>query len=367
MIKAESDLIERRSTWWRKYEKGDEHGILDLFRIGGIARTIEEWFWEYRDNPYGNFIWVGEHGGQIIGHLASLPAQMRIGDRKATGIQTVDVIVHPKFRHQGMLVEMGKASAEEARKRGIGLTYGFPNRPTGHQKYGGFVICKIPSLVRFVNIGKTVDFLQRRYRIPRVVAPTLLRVFLLIIGMFTYLHSRIADIAKYDVNLANVKIRAVTSFDDRIDDFWKRASKFYDITVIRNRKYLNWRYVRKPNVKYAILLAEKKEKNLGYIVLRCRNEKNLKLGYIVDVLASSADVAQLLFSKAIEHFKKENVDAMICFMLKNNVYYKILRFNNFVPIESTWFVAMVDSSWLSEKFVRDYTSWYVTMGDTDYI
>ena len=359
----------------RIYKEGDERGILKLMKLSGIERTGEHWFWEYKNNPFGHLIGVAELNGQIVGQMALIPTYMKIGDKATMGSQAVDLVVHPKFRRQGMFLAIGKMLTTEAGKEGIDITYGFPNKPahSGHLKYGWFDVCKVPLLVKPLNMNKIANFFDGykmlrfldRYRISRNVIKSILQVILTVIGFFSRILNRIED----NDNLRNVEIRAIESFDDRIDDFWKKASRDYAIIVIRDKKYLNWRYFEKPDVKYTVLLAEKNEEILGYIVLRSRNEKKLRVGYIVDVFASSDKkvIIHALVLKAIKHFKEQNVDIIICMMLKNNPFYKILRYNDFIPVKSNVFIARVNSSERSETSFKDQTKWYITMGDSDQI
>jgi GNAT superfamily N-acetyltransferase len=359
----------------RIYKEGDERGILELMKLSGIERTDEHWFWEYKNNPFGHLIGVAEHNGQIVGHMALIPIYMKIGEEAIIGSQAVDLVVHPKFRRQGMFLAIGKMLTKEAGKEGIDITYGFPNEPahSGHLKYGWFDVCKVPLLVKPINMNKMVNFLDRykmirflnRYKISRNIIKLILTIILATISFFSRIFNRIED----NDNLRNVEIRTIESFDDRIDDFWKKVSRNYTMIVIRDKKYLNWRYFEKPNVKYTVLLAEKNERILGYIVLRSRNEKKLRLGYIVDLFASSDKkvIIQALVLKAIKHFREQNVDIIICMMLKNSPFYRILRYNGFISVRSNKFIARVNSSERSETSFKDQTKWYITMGDSDHI
>jgi len=365
----------------RIYKEDDELSILKLMKLSGIERTSEDWFWEYKNNPFGHLIGVAEHNGQIVGHMALIPTLMKIGDKVALGSQAVDLVVHPEFRRQGMFLAIGKFLIKEAGKEGIDISYGVPNKPahSGHLKYGWFDVCEVPLLIKPINMNKIVNFLDKyrmirfliRYKISRNAAKFLLQFIFTIISFISKIFNRIED----DDNTRSVETRAIKSFDDRIDDFWKKISRDYTIIVIRDKKYLNWRYFKKPNVKYTVLLAEKNGEILGYIVLRSRNEKNLRVGYIVDVFTSldKEIVIQSLISQAIEHFRKENADLIICWMSKNSssacVYHKILRYNGFIRFftRSYPLIARVISSKLSRTFVGDSKKWYFTMGDSDHI
>jgi GNAT superfamily N-acetyltransferase len=361
----------------RKYKEGDKAGILELMNLegNGEKRTCEHWSWEYGSNPLGNLIWVAEHDQQIVGHMALIPTNMKIGEKNILGSQAVDLIVHPKYRHQGMFLTIGRTATEEAGREGVDVTYGFPNEPahSGHLKYGWFDICKIFLLLRICNAQNMVGFFEKykiikllnRHKTSRKAVKSVLQITSAASSFFP----RISDRIRKEPSLAeDIEIHAITSFNN-IDSFWERVSKDFSIIVARDKKYLNWRYFERPDVKYTVLLAERNAKILGYVVLRSVNENKLNLGYIVDVLASpdSRLVIQALILRAVEHFKKEGVDAIACWMLKNNEFYKVLRYNRFVPFSSYPFIARLNSTGLSKEFVRNQKNWYVTIGDSDHI
>ena len=133
--------------------------------------------------------------------------------------------------------------------------------------------------------------------------------------------------------MVGLKIRQVKRFDERHDEFWKEASKGYDIIVERNSEYLNWRYINvPPDIEYTIFAAEKRNQIKGYIVLRCMHEGALAVGSIVDILTlpNQGQVARALISKSLEFFEARNVDLVTCKMLKSHPYYKILRDRGFL-------------------------------------
>ena len=54
-------------------------------------------------------------------------------------------------------------------------------------------------------------------------------------------------------------------------------------------------------------------------------------------------------------------------MLKNNPYYKVLRANGFIPIQSKYpfGVSMYSPSNVPTEFVKNPNNWYLTLGDTN--
>lgn len=360
----------------RVFKEGDEQGILEIMKLSGIEQTNESWLWKYKNNPFGNLIGVAERNRNVVGHMALLPTYLKLGGTVILGSQAVDLAVHPKFRRQGIFLAIGRMLTKEAGDRGIDIAYGFPNAPAypGHLKYDWFDICMVPVMIKPINMKRTANFLDgyrslrffTKYRLSRSIAKSMLQIGLMLAGSY----SRISNRFKYDHSLRNVEIHTIDIFDDRIEDFWEKASRDYPIIVVRHKKYLNWRYFEKPDVKYTVLLAERDKKVLGYIVLLIKDGNSLRVGYIVDIMAFSGDstVFQSLILEAIEDFRKKNVDSIVCWMMNNSIArmpYNILKSNGFIKVSSTPLIGRVNSSRVSKQCVGDYTKWYVTIGDSD--
>jgi GNAT superfamily N-acetyltransferase len=330
------------------------------------------------NNPFGQIIGIVDCEKQIIGHMAWVPTIMKVGNRIILGSQAVDLVVHPKFRRHGIFLEIGRFLAKEAEKRCNEVTYGFPNYSahSGHLKYGWFDVCQVPLLVKPLNLRKADSFrsnffvsLLTRNRLLNRFMTVALRIGLKSFSFFSAILNRVEE----SDNSTNHTIRAIHSFDNRFDDFWEAVSGDYPIIVCRNRKFLTWRYSKNPKARYTVLVAEENEKVLGYIVLRTEKEK--RLGYVVDILSylDKKTVIRSLITKASAHFEEENVDLVLCWMLKNgasaNVYYKILNAQGFIhlPGRSNPLIARLNQPNLSEEHVKNPSNWYVTMGDSDHV
>jgi len=364
----------------RKYKEGDEKGLVQLIKLVYEKETeqaMSDWIWYYRNNPFGHFIGIAEHDGQIIGHMALIPIYMKVGEKTKKSSQAVDLAVHPDFRHQGIFLAIGEYLTNEAGKEGMDFSYGFPNKPahSGHLKYGFFDVCFVPTLSKILSgstllntstvnnfLGKfrIAKSLMHRYKILEKIMKFLFGAILTTMNLYHKVFYRL----KGNVKLNTLKVEAITSFDGRINDLWRIASSSYSIIVVRDKKYLNWRYFGNPNLKYRVLIAEKNCRILGYIVLSTVRSKTNQ-GLIVDLLTlpDNGGIAQLLISKAVEYFRKRNFDSVICYMLGSDSYYRALRNNAFIPLAKKILIARVNSSRISEEVLRDYRNWYLTIGD----
>jgi len=351
----------------RLYIEGDERGIFNLMRpeYGMSSRHQSHWFWEHKHNPFGgSLIGVAEHNGQIVGHLSFVPLKMKIGENVAVASHGVELIVHSDFRRRGIFSAMEELLLGEAEKKGILITYSFPTQPVrkGHLKYGFFDVCNVLVLVKCFD---AYNALIQKYPIFRKG-----KFFLrFVLRTFDFIFRASSETRKMPV-IESLRIAEISSFDDHINDFWDSVSKDYEILLVRDKEYLNWRYFEKPDQDYKVLLAEKNGRVLGYIVLGCREVGNLKEGCIVDMLAgfNETNVIQCLISKAIEYFVEEKVDFITCWTLRHSLLYKILKDNGFICSRSKHtLTARLNSPVLSEKFVKDPRNWYLSMGDSDLI
>jgi len=154
---------------------------------------------------------------------------------------------------------------------------------------------------------------------------------------------------------------------------WEKVSDDYEIMVIRDKEYLNWRYVNTPDLSYTTYLAEKERQILGYIILRCKELRGLVFGYIFDLLfpLDRQDIAQHLILRAVEHFKQEKADLIVYHMVGPKVYRKSFGrsgfiFSRFISRRFR-FIARINTPNISETFVRNPRHWFIQIGDSDWI
>lgn len=347
----------------RLYQEGDEIGIVNLLKLvfPESEYNMRRWLWKYKANPRGFMAVVGEHRGEIVGHMGLVLVDLKVGNGIIRGSQACDLCIHPDFRRQGMFLAIGKTLMMKASEKEVFLTYGFPNEPAyyGHIKYGWFDVARIPVLVTYFNSYRV---LAEKYNPLRTLDP-LTKRFSRIVDYF-FSKRRKLEFS----SIKDLRITEVSRFDERINDFWNRVSKNYSIIVVRNLKYLNWRYFERPDVDYDVLLAEKAGQIEGYLVLSKRKSESQKAGYIVDVLSSSKDVFLNLVHRSIECLGRRSVDSIRCLILGDLVSYEALKQSGLSPYfqRKQRFIARINS----RQFFQPYEKakeWYVTYGDSDHI
>lgn len=340
----------------REYREGDEEQILKLQGIVMSDSKDKQWWqWMYRDGPLGPArIFVVEAKQRIIGHTAMIFVPIKIRDQVTRSTHGVDLMVHPDYRRQGLFITLHTNLLGAVSARRGGISYGTPNdqsRPGFVKRLSLMEICEVPRLLKVVDWGIV---LKSRYRIPVFIGKLLGSAW-----------ERMTGCVSLGKDIG-IEIEEVFSFDERIDKFWEKASKMKDIMVIKDMKYLNWRYVAKPGKEYKILIAKKQQEIVGYTVLKV--EKNVPpRGYIVDLLIVPGEsrVAEALITRAIRHLKEDGAATVSCWMLPDTPYYRTLKKLGFVRRTGPLLCARIFDPNIPKEFVTNAANWYYAMGDGD--
>lgn len=353
----------------RRYKEGDEKEICILFekifgKTMGRTESINHWNWEYKNNPNNKLeILLATDKNKIVGHYAVIPMKMKIEANDYLTTLSLDTMMHKDYRGQGMFSVLAKTLYKELEKSGIPITYGFPNVNSikGCKKLEWFEIADLPLLVKPINFKN----LFYAYIKNRFLSNTL--------GAFLNFFSLLTPTTrkKYE----NIIIKNIENFDKEFDKLWNSVKDEIMISVIRDSKYLNWRYIQKPEGDYTLFSIYEKNELKGYIVLKIEKKFNLKIGFIIDILTCSSNqlYPNQLITEGILFFKKENVDIIGCLMFSHHKYYKALKKKGFIKIskkyfpQEIYFGAKLHSNLVKKGIVKKKENWFLTWGDTDVI
>jgi hypothetical protein len=75
-------------------------------------------------------------------------------------------------------------------------------------------------------------------------------------------------------------VREIDAFDERVDRLWEEASASFDVMLLRDAQFLNWRYCDPRAGHYTVLMAEEAGRVLGYAAVQVSHGR----GYLSDVL-----------------------------------------------------------------------------------
>lgn len=106
----------------------DSAQLQSLFaKVFGYDRGERHYRWKLNANPAGApVVVVAEDAGRIVGQHALWPNRFRAGSETVSGAQSIDAMVHPDYRGQGMFTRLGKEAMGAAADRGIEVLVAFP-------------------------------------------------------------------------------------------------------------------------------------------------------------------------------------------------------------------------------------------------
>jgi len=342
------------------YEKGSKAEIIKLIdSVWGKSiahKSAACWVWKFDDNPHnppqGPRIMLLRHLENVVGLMSTFSVSLKIGKEIHTALWTVDFMVHPDHRGRAPRV-VRKLMKEQY------ILVGTPNEDSYRlsQKMGWRNCCDMITYINIVNIGNVL-----KNKLSFFPVANLASVVWKYIKRSIYLLSGFSG----DSTLSLVE---VSDFGDEMDKFWEEVAGDYQNIVIRNKKYLKWRFIDSPNKKYKIFLAKKNNKISGYMVFRCQKKDNLRYGYIVDFLTKANDEISLnfLLSNVVSRLISEKVDLITCLISQHNKVQQRMLFKNGFLFRKKC-LTVISSATTFANYIPvalAENKWFITMGDSD--
>ncbi len=340
----------------RKFKEKDWDQLTDPngpWAFAKITRTRLEWITQYW--PENDALLVASLDDQIIGYFPNIAVPFKVKN-KIINAYSGGLFVHPAYRNQKYNVfNLLVKGAHQAAREKSSIVYGFP----------------IPALLKYYNrriqahvlktIPTYIKVLNLTYFFERVLKSKRLAYF------FGLLCNPFIDLLSFKFRIPkSIVIREAHSFDERFDRLWQKASPLFEITVVRNREYLNWKCRKGSNINSITFVAEKEGELLGYIKLQPVETSKQYKGVILDIFdMQDQSVTEALIDRAVTYFRGQGV-SKIEFRISNDYYEAILRRSCFFKIKDkgdTDPVTLLVKSYSSEidkKYFHDPKNWFIT-------
>lgn len=343
----------------RAMRDGDDQAIFDLYEAA-IGRHIErrEWEWIFRLSPAGPaFVHVADHGGLMAGQYAITRANLQVQGRRVAGAQSFDTMTHPNYRKQGIFTVLAKDVYAHAAAEGVELIYGFPNENSTHgfiKHLGFFIPEQLPIVWRPL---RAADMLRLKIGsgFVRSLAGTPAQA-----GFDLIYPLR----AKRDSAL---EIQAAQKFPvAESDELFQRLSPKFPNMVVRDAKFLKWRYEDNPRFKYNIFLARRGARLDGYCVTRYGEQQGLRICHVIDIFADPA-AATGLVAYALREAAK-TASAAFCLLQPESPFMPLLKKLGFIfTLKKIPFILRINSDAITRPMIEDIGQWHITYGDGDFV
>jgi GNAT superfamily N-acetyltransferase len=324
--------------------------------------------WMYEENPSGRALeYVTLNKGLVSGHIAALPLRYQMGPRTALGSVAVNAITHPDYRGKGVFIILTDLLNKRSASVGIEFSFGFANlnsekaclRHLSYRELGRFPLWILP------------------FRMPRIMAAQESKR-----GVFWRAAARLAQPAAGAWSAFRrprlrhgIAVERLTEFGPEFDALWGSTKGSYGNIIVRDRAFLDWRFVRPPTRHYEIFAARGNGRLLGYLVSTTTNVQGLKWAMIMDLFVADSReghaTASLLVREHVRRSRAGGADLAAGLMFRHSPAAAGLRRNGFFvcppgllprefPILLHWNMPGAEPAGF-----YDPESWFITMADYD--
>jgi predicted acetyltransferase len=337
-----------------------DDSTLDLFKncfdLNGSPKSRKKIKWQFLENPPAScFVDIAydESKSRTTAIYAISSVYFKVGDKKVLGAQSLDTMTDINYRGQGFFTRLANNVYTTAAESNVSLVYGFPN---GNSIYGfkkklaWEVLDPLPFLIRPLKTNYFTSRIKWLKFIPNINIPI----------------KNFRGSKRYNINKKN-------SFPEDVNTIWDKFSQSFKVGVIRDKNYLEWRYISKPDEYYSIAhITNLNDEYLGYIIYTVKEKHNGKIAYIMELIYDPAipDLGDMLLKYAMNDIKSQNADCILSWCMDHSPNSKAYKKNFFLkmpvklrPIELHFGARSFDSK--TSSLVNDRSNWYLSYSDSD--
>ncbi len=319
----------------RKYKNGDENQILKLDRLveehPWNRRNIQNWYWKFKKSPNSikPFVYVCELKNKIIATFSTIPINYYLNGKKTKFSNSIAMIVHPHFQDKGIMKFLGDQLLKDTGKK-TDLVFGFPNKRSYllHKAFFQYQDVFNQKLFELKNISKK----------------------------------------NMHVTKKNIQLREIKKFSNKFDQIAKKNRKKFFYQTVRDSKYLNWRFIFRPDKKYynfEIIDISNKKNVIGYIVLKLYKYKTDLYGHIIDyyIDTNNRHFYEESIVNALNFLKKKKSTIFSLWCQGDDKLLKTIKNLGFKKVSERPFICKIfNRKKINTNKIKN--KWYFTMGDT---
>ncbi len=360
----------------RLFRDEDREAVFSLYGQVFGEESLElfrrRWEWQFLRNPATrlapSLIWLAESGGEIVGHLASFPQRMKFLDEQRVIYHDCDLLVSPTARRQGVGRRLVAAYDNCPNLLSNCLAYA-PANGRIRARLGYQPAHALPRYLRPYDIGAIVGYMANSGRLSGLASKP--PFSWLVRGLMTGLTgaARVVNAAKKPQPSGEFTVECATSIGREFDDLWNRLSPSFPLVAVRDRDFVQWRFVEDPVFDNTILVArDRKGILVGYLAMRVWARSGMTDGRVMDLFCPPGELAisDSLLHAALKLFEQHGVDLVSSWGLHPKIREGVRRHLYLAPSK------LDHPSWLlwkgSEELrsvVYNADNWHISCADSD--
>ncbi len=319
--------------------------------------------WMFDENPYNpngrNLMYVLKEGNKIIGADGLIPFELYVNGKIVTAAHSVKSMTHPDYKRQGIFRMMTDNSVESGRTNGVDLIIGLANKNSypAYEKFGWPTLYEKEVYIRPINIANKM---KEKIKIGFLAN---------ISGGLYKCFDKLRLAPKNMLKKLNASVKELDSIPEEITEYWDQFKDKYNVLIVRDYKYLNYRYNKRPDVKYKTLLINSGEEKIGFVVLRETLANNSKMVSVAENF-TDPDNKQYIGAIAeaiINYCYKVNAEYVVVGTGLYGMYKDTLLEYGFTKNKKSLINNMMIAKSLSDKISTDelmgHEIWHITQGD----
>lgn len=347
----------------RPYRPGDEHELVKLFeRVNGRSITTDHYLWKFchLPSPVEN-VWLAVVDEWPIFHYAAMPIPYRLPGGSRTVMTSVDIMTDPDWQRQGILTAVGGRTYRTWAEAGIPFTFGLPNERWGTRTKAVGLEPLFP-LQWFTRLLRPTTTLKNRFLKPPTHSPP------------STPHSPYDRLWNRWWNRSltpdpTIEIEQVEQAGEVFDELWRLCEGDKTVSIIRDRAWVDWRFLAAPSADYQLFLARRNGRPAGYIATRLTTDGPVVKGLIVEWLAPAGDeaVRRTLLGHALDYLAVHGAQSAATQAVPDTPDHVLLRRAGFLGRAAfTVWLAPYDKT-LPMAVMADRHQWRLYGGDFDVV
>ncbi|HSZ07372.1 MAG TPA: GNAT family N-acetyltransferase [Steroidobacteraceae bacterium] len=355
---ARLEVPDSSFTVFRPCRAGDEPALGDLFyRSFGGRVTEDHWRWKLRGQPSSvDNAWLATCAGQPIFHYAGIPRRFSLGQKEVAAMLAVDAMTAPEFRRRGLLTRAVPEIHDNWRQRGVAFVLGLPNDQWGSRArvLGWQPLFSLQWLIRPLRPEALLA--------SRLTLPFLKRFSAAGAAWNNFLQGRLH-------RDATVRVERVASAGENFDRLWEFCKADANLSTVRDRAWVDWRYLASPSRKYVVCLARRADEPVGYCAYYLAESGNRTSAVLAEVLAARSDesVRDSLLYALIETLLATKAETLATLAVPGTAHFNWLRSVGFLPRRAFSVELIPLAAGLPMDAMRNADNWNLCGADFDVV